>query len=285
VRVGDKKGCSTPAIVAAGCGGMLLLVFALIAAGSAWYLLSAPSLARDGGLQLTLDIDYLDLPEAQREAAAQEAAATVRERVDGHGLRGAEVLRDGDALIVRLPGVQDIERVVEQLTTAYRLEFRGVDESLPTATLRGLEVAPPDREILWQGGYDPVSGEWQDQEPFLVETAASMTGDVVADARISLGMMNEPYVAIDFDEVGTGQFCALSTRLVGQKLAIVLDDRVVSAPVVQEPICGGGASITMGYDTDVERATEDAEGLAVALRAGALPVDLRVAATELILPQ
>ena len=99
--------------------------------------------------------------------------------------------------------------------------------------------------------------------PYLVERVM-LTGDVLSDARVSIGQFNDPYVSIKFDQRGA-QFERITGENVKKRMAIVLDNTIYSAPVIQERISGGQAQIT-GHVFD-----QEANDLAIVLRAGALP--------------
>jgi preprotein translocase subunit SecD len=98
-----------------------------------------------------------------------------------------------------------------------------------------------------------------------------MTGEVLKDARVTLDtQFNEPYVALEFDDIGAKLFEQITGANVKKRLAIILDDNVYSAPVIQERIAGGRAQITGRFDM------KEAGDLAIVLRAGALPAPVKI---------
>ncbi len=98
-----------------------------------------------------------------------------------------------------------------------------------------------------------------------------MTGEVLKDARVTLdSQFHEPYVAMEFDDIGAKLFEQITGANVKKRLAIILDNNVYSAPVIQERIAGGRAQITGRFDT------KEASDLAIVLRAGALPAPVKI---------
>ncbi len=109
------------------------------------------------------------------------------------------------------------------------------------------------------------------KRPYLVKKAALLTGAYLTDASVQIdSQYNEPYVSIDFDKKGAKIFERITEENVKKRLAIVLDNKVYSAPVIQEKISGGHARITGSFTT------EEARDLAIVLRAGALPAPVKM---------
>jgi preprotein translocase subunit SecD len=124
--------------------------------------------------------------------------------------------------------------------------------------------------ILYQRIVDPKTGGVR-KVPFLLKSKTLMTGEYLKDARVAIGsQFNEPYVGIEFDEVGGKLFEQITGSNVKKRLAIILDDNVYSAPVIQERIPGGRAQITGRFDM------KEAGDLAIVLRAGALPAPVKI---------
>jgi preprotein translocase subunit SecD len=117
---------------------------------------------------------------------------------------------------------------------------------------------------------DPKTGGVR-RVPFLLKEKTMMTGEYLKDARVALdSQFHEPYVAIEFDDIGAKLFEQITGANVKKRLAIILDDNVYSAPVIQERIPGGRAQITGRFDT------KEASDLAIVLRAGALPAPVKI---------
>jgi preprotein translocase subunit SecD len=124
--------------------------------------------------------------------------------------------------------------------------------------------------ILYQRSVDPKTGGVR-KVPFLLKEKTLMTGEYLKDARVAIdSQFNEPYVALEFDEVGGKLFEQITGSNVKKRLAIILDDNVYSAPVIQERIPGGRAQITGRFDM------KEAGDLAIVLRAGALPAPVKI---------
>jgi preprotein translocase subunit SecD len=117
---------------------------------------------------------------------------------------------------------------------------------------------------------DPKTGGVR-KVPYLLKEKTLMTGEVLKDARVALdSQFHEPYVALEFDDIGAKLFEQITGANVKKRLAIILDNNVYSAPVIQERIAGGRAQITGRFTT------EEAKDLAVVLRAGALPAPVKI---------
>jgi preprotein translocase subunit SecD len=106
--------------------------------------------------------------------------------------------------------------------------------------------------------------------PYVVKKRVMLTGDVLSDARVSIGQFNDAYVSITFDSKGGQEFERITSENVKKRMAVVLDNTIYSAPVIQERISGGRAQITGTFTT------QEANDLAIVLRAGALPAPLKI---------
>ncbi|NGZ99002.1 MAG: protein translocase subunit SecD, partial [Nitrospira sp. WS110] len=104
----------------------------------------------------------------------------------------------------------------------------------------------------------------------VVKKRVMLTGDVLSDARVAIGQFNDPYVSITFDSKGGQEFERITGENVKKRMAVVLDSTIYSAPVIQERISGGRAQITGTFTT------QEANDLAIVLRAGALPAPLKI---------
>ncbi len=106
--------------------------------------------------------------------------------------------------------------------------------------------------------------------PYVVKKRVMLTGDVLSDARVAIGQFNDAYVSITFDSKGGQEFERITSENVKKRMAVVLDNTIYSAPVIQERISGGRAQITGTFTT------QEANDLAIVLRAGALPAPLKI---------
>lgn len=129
---------------------------------------------------------------------------------------------------------------------------------------------PPGTELLYEVETDPITHRTI-KTPFLLHSQTLLTGAYLTDARVQIdSQYNEPYVSIEFDKKGAMIFERVTGENVKKRLAIVLDKKVYSAPVIQEKISGGSARITGNFTT------EEAKDLAIVLRAGALPAPVNI---------
>jgi preprotein translocase subunit SecD len=225
---------------------------------------------RDGDL-LTMS---LDLPEKEadyiKKLAASQALETIRNRIDQFGVSEPDIRRQGDKrILVQLPGVKETERAKALIGKTALLEFKLVDES-ETAETALKDGVPPGDEVLYEVNEDPNTRRTT-RTPYLLKKRPALTGEYLTDARVQIdSRYNEPYVSIKFDNKGARIFERVTGENVKKRLAIVLDNRVYSAPVIQERIAGGEARITGRFTAD------EARDLAIVLRAGALPAPVSI---------
>ena len=197
------------------------------------------------------------------ENAMNDAVEIVRTRVDQLGTREPTIMRQGSNRIsVEVPGLKDPEALKELLGQTARLEFKLVDLAAnPADVAQGR--APVGSEVLpmREGGGS-----------IAVKRTAIITGDQLVDARAETDPQNAAawQVAITFDGAGGRRFARTTQENVGKPFAIIVDDKVISAPNINEPILGGRASISGGFTA------ASANQLAIALRSGKLPVALAV---------
>ncbi len=206
-----------------------------------------------------------------KDMATRQALETIRNRIDQFGVSEPDIRRQGDnRILVQLPGVKDTQRAKGLIGKTALLEFKLVDEDNDVnAALKG--SVPRGSEVLYQYDIDPVTNRKTNQTPFLLKKRTLLTGANLTDARVQIdSQYNEPYVTLDFDRKGGRIFAKITGENVKKRLAIVLDDRVYSAPVIQEKISGGRARVTGSFST------EEANDLAIALRAGALPAPVKI---------
>jgi len=207
--------------------------------------------------------DYL------RRYAVEQALETIRNRVDQFGVAEPDISPQGsDRILIQLPGVKDPQRAIRLIGRTALLEFKIVDEehSLQEA-LKG--KVPEGDVIMYQRREDPETGRVS-RVPFLLEKKTLMTGEVLKDAQVRFDDFNQPYVALEFDPRGEKMFDRITAQNVKKKLAIILDENVYSAPIIQERISGGRAQITGAFTM------EEARDLAIVLRAGALPAPVKI---------
>jgi preprotein translocase subunit SecD len=234
-------------------------------------------MASGAGTQREWDIEVLDgqrivLTPTQSgidravDSAMDTAIEIVRKRIDALGTREPTIIRQGATrIVVDVPGLKDPQALKDLLGKTAKLEFRMVDESaLPSDIQQG--IAPPGTEIV---PYAP--GTPQQGTALALQRLGGIKGDSLTGAQQSFdGQTNEPVVSFSLDRTGGAKFAALTTHNVGKRFAIVLDDQIISAPVIQSPIIAGSGQISGSFTV------ESANQLAIQLRSGALPVDLTV---------
>jgi SecD/SecF fusion protein len=187
----------------------------------------------------------------------QESVAIARRRIDGTGVNEPVVARQGQSrVLVELPGVSDPARIKELLGRMAKMTFRLVAEG----------TSDPDTELL---PLEDRSG--RNARTISVRKHIEVDGVNLTDARASQDQRTHEWVvAFTLDSTGARRFADVSTRHLGQPFAIVLDRKVISAPVIREPITGGRGQISGDFTV------AEANDLAVLLRAGALPAPLSV---------
>ncbi|HUD27523.1 MAG TPA: protein translocase subunit SecD [Novosphingobium sp.] len=200
--------------------------------------------------------------------AMETAVEVVRKRIDALGTKEPDIRRLGGTRIdVQVPGLQDPAALKSLLGQTAKLEFKLVDETaVPSDLAQG--IVPPGDEIVpyadaaASGGQGPV---------IAVKRLGGIKGDELTDAKQAFQpQTNAAVVSITFNQQGGEKFAKLTTENVNKRFAIILDGKVLSAPSINEPILGGSAQISGSFN--VKTATQ----LAIALRSGALPVDLTV---------
>jgi len=230
---------------------------------------AAPKKLDDGSLLYSLTIQKEEAAYIARMAVDQ-AIETIRNRTDEFGVSEPVIQKQGeDMILVQLPGLKDPQRAIKVIGKTAILEFKLVDdENSVDKALKG--DVPADRQVLYQRQVNPSTGVVS-QIPFLLHSRTLLTGDRLSNAQVRIdSRYNDPYVSIEFDSRGAQIFERITRTNVKKRLAIVLDDNVYSAPVIQERIAGGQAQITGSFSM------EEARDLAIVLRSGSLPAPVSV---------
>lgn len=257
------------------------------------------TIAERDALVFTLDESFAG---SIKDTALQQAVETIRNRVDQFGVTEPLILTKGqDRITVQLPGLDDPQRAIDLVGKTAQLEFRmlykedewsqdrvervvsqAVEEAHLGADYTDEQLAkalagklPDDAEVVHKKDFDDLTQKQIRKEPYLVHRRVDLTGDRVEYASVARDQFNVPYVRMDLDEEGGRLFADLSGANVGKRMAIILDRNVNSAPVFQEKIPGGTASIHLG-DADSAQVFQDASDLVVVLRAGALPAPIEI---------
>lgn len=223
-----------------------------------------PTRGDAGQLRYTARFSSSEL-ERLENMALDQALRTIRNRIDQFGVAEPDIRKQaGNRIQVQLPGISDPRRAVQILGQTAHLEFHlvrdDVDPGSPV-TPSGVVILP----MLEHDGKDKGK-----QRQIAVEKDAMLTGEDVADARPSFDQMNQSYVSLTFNNRGGRIFERVTGENVGRQMAIVLDGKVYSAPVIRERIGGGRASISGNFTT------AEAQDLAIVLRAGSLPAPVSV---------
>ncbi len=202
----------------------------------------------------------------------RQSIEIVDRRVNELGTREPIIQRQGDnRILLQVPGLQDPKRLKDLLGKIAKMTFHLVDHTVPEESIQapGAKV-PPGTLVL--PGDDPADAR-SDGQPrrYAVYERALLSGDMLTDARMTFDQQNSrPVVAFTFNAIGARKFADITSNNVGKQFAIVLDGKVITAPVIQSAILGGHGIIT-GHFT-----AETARDLAVLLRAGALPAPLKI---------
>jgi preprotein translocase subunit SecD len=216
----------------------------------------------DGG-QIRLDMTDKSIRD-RRTAAIEQSIEIVRRRIDETGVREPTIQRQGeDRILVQLPGIDDPERVKRLLGKTAKLSFHLVDER-QALSLAG-RVPPGSIQMPSADEAGP------DGRPrmYMLKKRVMISGDTLVDSQATF-QDNQPVVSFRFDTLGAKRFGKATTENVGKLFAIVLDGKVISAPVIREPILGGSGVISGRFSV------QGAQDLSLLLRAGALPAPLTI---------
>ncbi len=196
--------------------------------------------------------------------AIQQSIEIVRRRVDETGTREPIIQRQGsDQILVQLPGLQDPERVKSLLGKTAKMTFQLVDENVSLEDAAAGRLPPTDALL-------PVASP-RPGEPasYVVQKRIMVGGESMTDAQATF-QDAQPVVSFKFDSLGARRFCDATKNNIGRPFAIVLDNKVISAPVIRDAICGGAGIISGNFTV------QSAQDLALLLRAGALPAPLKI---------
>lgn len=205
----------------------------------------------DGG------VDY------RMSSAVTQSIEVIGRRVNELGTTEPTIQRQGsDRVLVQVPGLQDPQRLKDLLGQTAKLTFQMVDQSVPVQ--EAIQGRPPaGSSILYSTDDPPV--------PHLIEDQVIVSGENLVDAQATFDQRtNEAVVSFRFDSKGAARFGLATQQNVGKLFAIILDNQVISAPQIREPILGGTGQISGNFTS------QSANDLAVLLRAGALPADLTI---------
>jgi len=201
----------------------------------------------------------------RRASAVDQSIEIVRRRIDELGTKEPSIQREGsDRILVQLPGVTDPEHAKKILQTTAKMTFQLVDANASPEDARAGRLPPGD--VLLPSD---TTRNGQPTQYYVVRRRVMVSGETLTDASPTF-QDNQPVVSFKFDSTGARRFGDATRDNVGKPFAIVLDNKVISAPVIREPILGGAGIISGSFTT------QSATDLAVLLRAGALPAPLTV---------
>jgi preprotein translocase subunit SecD len=215
-----------------------------------------------GGGLIRLSVPQAAITERIRQSVEQ-SIQIVERRINELGTVEPLIQRQGiDRILVQVPGLQDPTRLKDLLGKTAKLDFRMVDSSVPAdQAMQGR--APPESEVLMSSQAPKV--------PYLIKKQVLVSGGDLTDAQPGFDQRSsEPIVTFRFNTSGARRFSQATSENVGLPFAIVLDNEVVSAPVIREPITGGSGQISGSFTV------QQANDLAILLRAGALPAPLTI---------
>jgi len=241
----------------------------IIVVGVCIYLMCPPNekiklgLDLQGGMHLVLEVDTAKLPPGSDPSdAVDRALEIIRNRVDKFGVSEPVIQRQGkDRIVVQLPGLKDPQRAKKLIGSTALLEFKLVDNERLDEAEAG--KVPKGYEIL----------EDDEGKKYLVKKEPELTGASLVNAWVDTsqtGIMAQTVVSLEFDKKGARKFARVTGAHVGEQLAIVLDGKVKSAPVIRSRIDGGRAQIEGNFSL------EEARDLKIILRAGALPAPVKI---------
>lgn len=210
---------------------------------------------------------HLSLPDtAMAQEGAQAVAQNIeiiRRRVDAMGTREASITRQGtNRIVIEAPGESDPEKLKNVIGQTAKLTFQMVDDTVTPEDAAAGRV-PPGSVLL-------PSDESFDKNGVVVKRRALVSGEMLVSANAGFDQSGNPSIDFRFNGTGASRFASATAQNVGKRFAIVLDNKVISAPRINEPITGGSGQITGNFTQ------EDATNLALLLRSGALPAPMKV---------
>ena len=201
----------------------------------------------------------------QQEAfkAVDQNREIISRRIDAMGTKEASIARQGqDRIVIEAPGESDPEKLKSVIGQTAKLTFQMVDETVTAEDIAAGRIPPGDILLPSDDGYD--------KNGVVVRRRSLVDGEMLVSAAAAFDQNGRPDITFRFNGQGTQRFAAASSANVGKRFAIVLDNRVISAPNIETPITTGSGEITGNFTTD------SAGQLALLLRSGSLPAPMRV---------
>ena len=202
--------------------------------------------------------------------AAGASIETIRRRIDPAGTAEPNIVRQGnDRILIQVPGVEDTKHLKELLGSTAKLSFHEVNNQVSVADAKATKI--PSGFRLYKSKVNPKDPLDSVEREYLLRETPVVDGTDLADAHMGFDTQhNDPIISFRFNQSGARKFGIFTKDNVGLPFAIVLDDKVLSAPTIREAILGGSGQISGSYTT------ETANDLAIQLRSGALPAKLTV---------
>lgn len=227
-----------------------------------------------GGIDLVYQIDMNSLePNDNPADACKRSVEIIRNRIDMFGIAEPNIKeQEGNRIRIQLPGVKDLDRVKSLIQSTAMLKFHLVLGQALSA--EQLEPIDPQNEIVL---FEPASRN-QTAKWYKLKKSPEITGRDLKYAKVAFDEFGSPIVHLEFTPEGAIKFAQVTGAHIGEQLAIVLDNTVHSAPVIQQKITGGMAQITGRFTL------EEAQTLAIVLRAGALPASLILLESRVVGP-
>jgi len=215
----------------------------------------------NSGFTLTLTEEAII---ARNTRTVQQSIEIIRRRIDELGTTEPTIQRQGDTrILVQVPGLDDPQRLKALLGQTAKMNFHLVDQNASPYDVMGGKRAPAGARLVYT--------DTQPAVPYLIRRRAMVSGERLVDASIGFDpQTNAPEVNFRFDSVGGKKFGEVTKANIGRPFAIVLDDKIISAPVIQSAILGGSGRITGNFSV------QEANDLAILLRAGALPAPMNI---------
>ena len=209
---------------------------------------------------------YLNLSESGinsiTKSTMQQAIEIVRRRIDESGTKEPLIQQQGkDRILVQLPGIDDPDRIKRLLGKTAKLTFRFTHPEMTTETLSLSSLTPP--------GYILLNEQKDKNKFYMIQKKVMVSGEELTDAKAAFDQDGNPAVMFTLTTSGGKKFGRITGKNIGRPFAIILDNRVISAPIIQGQIFSNG-QITGNFSI------QEANDLALVLRAGALPVPLNI---------
>jgi len=213
------------------------------------------------GLKFTLKMTPEEMVRTKKDAISQ-AVDTIRNRLNAFGLAEPTVAKQGeDKILVEVPGIKtqaDEQRIRELIARAAHLQLMAVDED---RAARVMTMSPNEAKSY---GDVILPDVYQETHKYLLRAIPVLDGSMLTDAKVGFDKNNQPVINFTLNGQGAKIFGDFTAKAVGKRMAVVLDNKVYSAPVIRERIGGGRVQISGSFTLN------EAHDLAIALRSGAL---------------